>query len=133
MSTTSVNREPFGVTSSGQHVDRYTLQNDKGMTVRLITYGAIVTELHVPDRNGKNEDVVLGFDNLRQYETETAYFGCLIGRVAFRTAGAKFELDGKTYTYHIRIIGPLASGRKRGPSPVASQTLKLHASRTGPR
>lgn len=98
MTKTSVNREPFGVTSSGQQVDRYSLQNDKGMTVRLITYGAIVTELHVPDRNGKSEDVVLGFDNLRQYETESPYFGCIIGRVAFRTAKATFELDGKTYS-----------------------------------
>jgi aldose 1-epimerase len=97
MSNTSVIREPFGVTSSGQQVDRFTLQNGKGMTVRLITYGAIVTEIHVPDRSGKNADVVLGFDNLRQYETESPYFGCIIGRVAFRTAGARFELDGKAY------------------------------------
>jgi aldose 1-epimerase len=67
------------------------------MTVKIVTYGATVTELLVPDRQGKFADVVLGFDNLRQYETESPYFGCTVGRVGFRITNAQFTLDGKLY------------------------------------
>ncbi len=65
--------------------------------LRLIGYGATVTELWAPDRNGKLADVVLGFDNLAQYETQSPYFGCTAGRVAFRITQGKFTLDGKPY------------------------------------
>ena len=69
MNTVAIEKDRFGTTADGVAVDRYTLRNAGGMTVRLITYGATVTELLVPDRNGKLADVVLGFDNLAQYET----------------------------------------------------------------
>ena len=62
-----------------------------------MTYGAIVTEIDVPDRNGKPDDVVLGFDNLEGYLGGHPYFGARVGRVANRIAGAKFSLDGKDY------------------------------------
>ena len=97
MSKASIEKEAFGVTADGIAVERYTLQNAQGMKVRIITYGATVTELWVPDRTGKLEDVVLGFDNHAQYETQSPYFGCTVGRVAFRIAGAEFPLGGKTY------------------------------------
>ena len=97
MNHSSIEKEAFGVTTDGTPVDRYTLRNDGGAMLRLITYGAVVTELHVPDRSGRVEDVVLGFDELKQYETVSPYFGCVAGRVAFRIAGGRFELDGKTY------------------------------------
>lgn len=96
MGKARIEKDCFGTTADGVQVDRYTLRNDRGMTVRLITLGGIVAELHVPDRHGKTDDVVLGFDNVRQYETESPYFGCLVGRVAFRIAGGKFALDGRT-------------------------------------
>ena len=74
----------------------YVLSNGK-MTVKVITYGAIVTEIDVPDRNGKMADVVLGFDNLEGYLGGHPYFGAATGRVANRIAKAKFTLDGKEY------------------------------------
>ncbi len=97
MDEARIEKDVFGVTADGIQVDRYTLRNASGMMVRLITYGATVTELHVPDHRGRLDDVVLGFDNLRQYETESPYFGCIVGRVAFRITEGRFELDGKTY------------------------------------
>jgi aldose 1-epimerase len=87
----------FGVTADGVAVERYTLRNAAGMTVKIITYGATVTELRAPDRQGRFADVVLGFDSLRQYETDSPYFGCTVGRVAFRITNAQFTLDGKLY------------------------------------
>ncbi len=96
MGKPGIEKDVFGTTADGAQVDRYTLRNEQGAMVRLLTLGGIVTELHVPDRPGKFDEVVRGFDNLRQSETESPYFGCLVGRVAFRIAGAKFELDGQT-------------------------------------
>lgn len=92
-----IERDRFGTTADGIRVDRYILRNSRGMSVALITYGATVTELWVPDRQGKLDDVVLGFDNLAQYETESPYFGCTVGRVAFRIVGGQFTLDGTSY------------------------------------
>lgn len=87
----------FGVTADGRAVDRFTLRNASGMTVRIIGYGATVTELLVPDRAGRLADVVLGFDTLGPYERESPYFGCTVGRVAFRITNAAFELDGRRH------------------------------------
>ena len=75
----------------------YTLTNAHGMKAKIITYGGIITELDVPDRNGKMGDVVLGFDNLKSYLASSPYFGALIGRVANRVAKGRFKLDGKEY------------------------------------
>jgi len=97
MSKVGIETDRFGVTADGAAVERYTLRNSRGVTVRIITYGATVTELWTPDRQGRTADVVLGFDRLSQYETESPYFGCMVGRVAFRIAGGRFDLDGKTY------------------------------------
>ena len=96
MNPSSIERDVFGTTADGRQVDRFTLRNRHGMTVRLLAYGATVSELLVPDRGGRPANVVLGFDNLRQYETRSPYFGCTVGRVAFRIANASFELDGQT-------------------------------------
>ncbi len=87
----------FGKTPDGTPVEQYVLSNGK-MTVKVITYGAIVTEIDVPDRNGKPTDVVLGFDNLEGYLGNHPYFGAATGRVANRIAKARFTLDGKEYT-----------------------------------
>ena len=97
MSRLGVEKDAFADTADGVPVERYTLRNDRGVMVRLITFGATVTELWTPDRYGKSADVVLGFDRLSQYETERRYFGCMVGRVAFRIANGEFDLDGKRY------------------------------------
>jgi len=90
--------EPFGQTAEGTPVEAITLKNDNGMSARIITRGATLVELHVPDKDGKTADVVLGFDDVAGYESErNQYFGCTTGRVANRIAGGKFTLDGKEY------------------------------------
>lgn len=75
----------------------YTLTNDNGIQVSLLNYGGILTKLVVPDREGKLENIVLGYQNFEDYEQDSNYFGAIIGRVAGRIENASFELDGKTY------------------------------------
>ncbi|MGA8491096.1 MAG: aldose epimerase family protein [Terriglobales bacterium] len=91
-------KQSFGKTEDGQPVDLYTLTNKNGMEARITNYGGTVVSLKVPDRNGKLDDVVLGYDNLEGYETGKAYIGATVGRYANRIAHAKFTLDGITYT-----------------------------------
>lgn len=86
--------ESFGTTLTGQAVEQYTLTNRNGASMKLITYGATMTHLCMPDRNGHLDDVVLGFDTLRQYEMQSPYVGCVVGRVCNRIARGTFELDG---------------------------------------
>jgi aldose 1-epimerase len=93
-----VQKMAFGKTDDGTAIDLYVLTNDKGMTAKVMTYGAILTELDVPDKAGKTADVVLGFDDLKGYLGEHPYFGANVGRVANRIAKGKFTLDGKEYT-----------------------------------
>lgn len=92
-----VTKEVYG-DLDGHGVERYTLTNANGLSLRVITYGAIITEFQVPDRAGKMADIVLGFDKLGDYVKGSPYFGATVGRVANRIANAKFELEGKKYT-----------------------------------
>lgn len=94
----SVSSKSFGADVDGQPVNLYTLTNVNGMTVKITNYGAIVQSIQVPDRDGKIEDVVLGFDNLQGYINDASYFGGLVGRYGNRIAEGKFTLDGNTYT-----------------------------------
>jgi len=94
----SITRESWGTTKAGEAVDLYTLENANGMKVKIATYGGIVTELHVPDRDGNPADVVCGFETLAEYEAGHPYFGALIGRYGNRIAKGRFTLDGKEYT-----------------------------------
>ncbi|MGE0760947.1 MAG: aldose epimerase family protein [Pirellulaceae bacterium] len=90
---------PFGKTADGTPVELFTLKNDDGMYVTIMTRGATIVELHQPDQDGKLADVVLGFDDVQGYESEgNQYFGCVCGRVCNRIAKGKFKLDGKEYT-----------------------------------
>lgn len=95
----TVSEAAYGVTRDGQSITQYTLKNEHGVTVKIINYGAIVTEVDAPDRHGKFADIVLGFGSLKDYETYNGniHFGSLIGRYANRIAGGRFELDGKTW------------------------------------
>ncbi len=91
--------ESFGTMPDGKTVvTGYTLINKNGMKAKVIEYGGIVTELHVPDKDGKYADVALGFDNLKDYLAGHPYFGSNVGRCANRIANAKFSIDGKEYT-----------------------------------
>ena len=77
----------FGKLPTGETVGEFALTNSRGMTLKLITYGATITELHVPDRHGKTADVVLGFNDLAGYLGNHPYFGCVAGRVSGRITG----------------------------------------------
>ena len=90
-------KEAFGKTGDGTPVDLFTLNNGKGMTVKITNYGAIVTSIVVPDSAGQAGDVVLGFDSLSGYLKEPPYFGAIVGRYGNRIAKGRFKLDGKEY------------------------------------
>jgi len=91
--------EPFGKTKDGEAVEIYTLKSESGLVAKVMTRGATLVQLHVPDKNGKSADVLLGFDDVAGYESDdNQYFGCTTGRVCNRIAKGKFSLDGKDYS-----------------------------------
>lgn len=89
--------EPFGTTEDGEEVELYTLTNANGMVVTVMTYGGIVQEVLVPDRDGNLANVTLGFETLDGYLAGNPYFGTLTGRYANRIARGTFTLEGVTY------------------------------------
>ena len=91
----TINSLSWGATMD---MKKFTLKNDKGMSVDIINYGGIITSIKVPDNKGKMADVVLGFDDPQGYTKEHPYFGALVGRYGNRIARGKFNLDGKAYT-----------------------------------
>ncbi|MGZ5423851.1 MAG: aldose epimerase family protein, partial [Candidatus Aminicenantales bacterium] len=95
--TMKTKREHFGRLADGTAVDIYTLTNASGLEARIMTYGAILVSLKVPDRNGVLADVNLGFDSLAGYLGTHPYFGAIIGRYGNRIAKARFTLDGVEY------------------------------------
>jgi aldose 1-epimerase len=96
-SMVNVQQQEWGKTAEGAVVHRFTLTNRHGVVAKVTTFGAILTELHVPDRAGKVVNVVLGFDNLDQYLKGHPGFGATIGRFANRIAKARFTIDGVEY------------------------------------
>jgi aldose 1-epimerase len=93
----SVSRAPFGTLPDGTAVELFTLTNAGGMDVRVTNYGGIITVIRTADRNGKFDDVTLGYDSLDGYLKSTPYFGAIVGRYANRIGKARFRLDGRTY------------------------------------
>jgi aldose 1-epimerase len=87
----------LGRTPEGRSVERYTLRNAQGLEAEVMTYGATLMALRTPDRHGRFENIVLGFDTLEPYLAGTPYIGATVGRYANRIAGARFELDGVEY------------------------------------
>ena len=87
----------IGNTADGASVEEYTLRSAGGAAVKVMTFGAIVTQWQVPDAGGKSANVIPGFVHLHEYEKRGPYFGAVCGRVVNRIAGAQFTLDGKTY------------------------------------
>jgi aldose 1-epimerase len=92
-----VEKTLYGKLPDGREVNQYTLMNKSGATIKIINFGAIVTSLTVPDRNGKYEDIVLGYDSLQGYLTGESYFGAIVGRYGNRIGKGKFKLDGKEF------------------------------------
>lgn len=88
----------FGKLPDGTEIEAYTLHNARGASAKILSYGATLAELWVPDRTGKQGDVVLGFDSLQGYLGDHPHFGGIIGRFANRIAKGKFTLDGKEYS-----------------------------------
>jgi aldose 1-epimerase len=86
--------EEFGIVE-GQSIRAVTIENANGLTARIITYGARLVELHIPDRHGEFADIVLGFDNLESYVSTNTYFGAICGRYGNRIAGGRFLIDNE--------------------------------------
>jgi aldose 1-epimerase len=93
----NIEKSDFGKTKDGEAVELYTLTNKNGVVAKIATYGATLTELWVPGKDGQKANVVLGFDNLKQYQEQSPFFGATTGRIANRIAKGKFTIDGKEY------------------------------------
>jgi aldose 1-epimerase len=124
-----VTKAPFGQTADGTPVEIYTLRNGKGMEARIMTYGGIVQSLKVPDKNGKPGDVVLGYDDVGGYLTNSPWFGALVGRYGNRIAKGKFTLDGQEYTLPINNAPNCLHGGDKG---FHTQVWKVTAADVGP-
>lgn len=115
ITSASIIKDSFGKTVDGQTVDLYTLRNKNGVCVKITTYGATVTELLVPDRDGKLANVNLGFDHVTQYQSQNnPYFGATVGRVANRIARGEFTLNGDTYKLPINNGNHTLHGGMKG-------------------
>ncbi|WP_291845932.1 aldose epimerase family protein [Lutibacter sp.] len=93
----TIMKKAYGITPDSIAVDSYTLKNENGMELTVITYGGIITSLKVPNKNQVLEDVVLGYDSLVHYTRKNPYFGAIIGRYGNRIAKGKFSLDNTEY------------------------------------
>jgi len=109
-----VKKTSFGKLPDGTEIHQFTLRNTKGAVAKVITYGATLAELWMPDKSGKNADVVLGFDNIAGYLTDHPYFGATVGRYANRIARGQFQLDGRTYSLFINNGPNSLHGGKAG-------------------
>ena len=87
----------FGMKSKGEEARLFTIQNGKGMEIKVSDYGAALVQVRVPDKEGRLLDVVLGYDEVQGYEAGNAFFGATIGRVANRIGNGEFQLGGRTY------------------------------------
>lgn len=94
----TVAKTSFGKTTDGAEVSLFTCTNRHGLEIQLTDYGAIVVAVKTPDREGRLENITLGFPNLEGYLQRHPYFGATVGRYANRIAQGKFTLDGKQYT-----------------------------------
>ncbi len=93
-----ITEQAWGVLPTGETISLYTLRNEKGVETKISNYGGRIVTLKVPDRAGKLDDVVLGYDTLEPYTKPNPFFGTLVGRYANRIANGEFTLNGKKYT-----------------------------------
>ncbi|MGM0498655.1 MAG: aldose epimerase family protein [Bacillota bacterium] len=101
MGKVTIKRKEFSKLPDGRTADLYILENENGIKVEITNYGGIIVRLFVPDRDGKLEDIVLGYDKLDQYFEDPNYFGALIGRYGNRIAAGEFELENNKYQLEI--------------------------------
>lgn len=110
----TVTRAPFGKTKDGEAAEQFTLTNAGGASVRFLSFGGIITEVNVPDRNGRLGNVVLGLKSMAEYEEKSPYFGALIGRYGNRIGGAKFSIEGRQYKLAANHFGNSLHGGAKG-------------------
>jgi len=110
----TVSRAPFGTLPGGGVVEVFTLANANGAEVRAMTYGATIISVRVPDRAGRMDDVVLGFDNLDDYLAKARFFGTIVGRYGNRIGKGRFTLDGSTIQLTINNGGNHLHGGEKG-------------------
>jgi aldose 1-epimerase len=130
---------PFGKTKSGEAVTLFKLINPLGAEVHIMDLGGTVVSVKVPDREGKLGDVVLGFDNVGDYESKSPFFGCITGRYANRIAKGQFSLDGKSYNLAVNNAPNHLHGGKvgfdkkvwKGVPGVGAQVIFSHTSPNG--
>ena len=101
MSHCSVTQRPFGNLPDGREATLFTLSNGRGLACDITNYGGIVTAMRVTRPDQSVVDVVLGFNKLEDYLGPHPFFGTLVGRVAGRISGAKFQLDGQIGRAHV--------------------------------
>lgn len=104
----------WGRLSSGESVELFTLRNGHGLTARVSSFGATLVSLQAPDRQGRLDDVVLGFDGLSDYERNAPYLGSTIGRFANRIRGGRFELAGAAFQLAVNSGPHHLHGGERG-------------------
>jgi len=92
-----VTRTSFGQLPDGSEIEMVRLTGDDGFEVRIISYGAAIQSILAPDRAGRLADVVLGFDDLKDYVAVRRFFGATVGRYANRIANGRFEIDGNRF------------------------------------
>ena len=92
-----VTRAPFGQTADGKAAELFTLTNVHGVQAKITNYGGIIISLRTPDRSGRFDDIVLGYDSLSGYLRDTPYFGAIVGRYGNRIAKGQFTVDGAAY------------------------------------
>jgi aldose 1-epimerase len=110
----SIQQTRFGRMEDGKEVELFTLKSDRGLVAKIANYGGRITELHVPDRSGKTQSIVLGFETLEPYLQRPTYFGCIAGRYANRIRNGRFELDGQTVQLVTNDAPNTLHGGKRG-------------------
>lgn len=123
-------RKSFGTMPDGTSVDAVTLANDKGMKLTVISLGASLQALSVPDRKGRFEDVVLGYDTLAGYVERGSYFGSIVGRVGNRIAKGTFVLDGKRYQVPVNNGVNTLHGGPRGFDKVVWEVVSVKSGPT---
>ena len=122
-------RAPVGALSDGTKIEAVTLTNGAGMSARIMTLGATLQSLIVPDKAGHKDDVVLGYDTAQEYLSHPDYFGASVGRYANRIAKGKFAIDGKGYTL-VTNDGP--NSLHGGPKGFDKRVWKIDTVTSGP-
>ena len=126
----NAHRAPFGALSDGTAIESVELTNAAGIAVRIMTLGATVQSLKVPDRGGTSADIVLGYNEAQQYLDRPQYFGATVGRFANRIANGQFDLNGHTYRLATNDHGQSLHGGQRGFDKVVWKVDSLHGGPT---